>query len=232
MIRLLGALLACLTVGAALAVAVLWRPLPVEDLPLRVTSRLAEAGAGHAVTAVLLDFRAYDTLLEVAVLLVAVVVAMALREAQPDGPDRMGLANPLLRAVMGWLLPLLLLMAAYLLWAGSSRPGGAFQAGSVLAASGVLLRLAGVRFNWLDSPLRLRAVLVLGLAVFVAVGVSTLIGGRDFLDYPHEASADLILGIELALTLSIGLALVSLFQLAPPQHTGPHLPDRRRRPRR
>ena len=44
MIRLLGALLACLTVGAALAVAVLWRPLPVEDLPLRVTSRLAEAG--------------------------------------------------------------------------------------------------------------------------------------------------------------------------------------------
>lgn len=232
MIRLLGALLACLTVGAALAVAVLRRPLPVEDLPLRVTSGLAEAGADHAVTAVLLDFRAYDTLLEVAVLLVAVVVAMALREAQPDGPDRMGLDNPLLRAVMGWLLPLLLLMAAYLLWAGSSRPGGAFQAGSVLAACGVLLRLAGVRFNWLDSPLRLRAVLVLGLAVFVAVGVSTLIGGRRFLDYPREIAADLILFIELALTLSIGLALVSLFQLAPPQHTGPHLPDRRRRTRR
>jgi multisubunit Na+/H+ antiporter MnhB subunit len=231
MTRLISALIACLMIGSALVVAVLDRPLPVEDLTLQVRSRLAEAGASHAVTAVLLDFRAYDTLLEVAVLLVAVVVAMELREAQPDGPDRMGLANPLLRAVMDWLLPLLLLVAAYLLWAGGSRPGGAFQAGSVLAASGVLLRLAGVRFTWLKKPLRLRAVLTLGLSVFVAVGIGTLIGGRDFLDYPLKTAAALVLAIELALTLSIALALLSLFQLAPPQDSGPQLPDRRGRPR-
>ena len=231
MIRLLCALFACLMVAAALVVAVVSRPLPVADLTRQVASRLPEAGAGHAVTAVLLDFRSYDTLLEVAVLLVAVVVAMALREAQPDGPDRMGLANPLLRAVMGWLLPLMLLVAAYLLWAGSSRPGGAFQAAAVLAASGVLLRLAGVGFNWLEHPLRLRMVLALGLAVFVAVGSGTLIAGRDFLDYPREAAAGLILTIEIALTLSIALALVSLLQLAPPQAVGPQLPDRRRRTR-
>lgn len=231
MIRLLGAFLACFMVASSLVIAVLHRPLPVKDLCVHLGSRLDEAGASHAVTAVLLDFRSYDTLLEVAVLLVAVVVAMALREAQPDGPDRMGLATPLLRAVMGWLLPIVLLVAAYLLWAGSSRPGGAFQAGSVLAASGVLLRLAGVKFNWLERPLRLRIVLALGLTVFVGVGIGTLIGGRDFLDYPRETAPNLILTIELALTLSIALALVSLFQLAPPQNTGPHLPDRRRRPR-
>jgi multisubunit Na+/H+ antiporter MnhB subunit len=231
MIRLLCALFACFIFAAALIVAVVSRPLPMTDLARQVESRLPEAGVSHAVTAVLLNFRSYDTLLEVAVLLVAVVVAMALREAQPDGPDRMGLANPLLRAVMGWLLPLILLAAAYLLWAGSSRPGGAFQAGAVLAASGVLLRLAGVGFNWLENPLRLRVVLVLGLAVFVAVGSGTLITGRDFLDYPREAAAGLILTIEIALTLSIALALVSLFQLAPPQAVGPQLPDRRRRTR-
>ncbi len=231
MIRLLSTLFACLTIAAALIVAVVHRPPPVEDLTLRVVSRLPEAGASHAVTAVLLDFRSYDTLLEVAVLLVAVVVAIALREAQPDGPDRMGLANPLLRAVMSWLLPLQLLIAAYLLWAGSSRPGGAFQAGAVLAAAGVLLRLAGVGFNWQENPLRLRVMLALGLAVFVTVGVGALITGRDFLDYPPEAAAGLILTIELALTLSIALALVSLFQLAPPQSSGPQLPDRRRRSR-
>jgi multisubunit Na+/H+ antiporter MnhB subunit len=231
MTRLLCALFACLIFAAALVVAVVSRPLPMTDLARQVESRLPEAGVSHAVTAVLLNFRSYDTLLEVAVLLVAVVVAMALREAQPDGPDRMGLANPLLRAVMGWLLPLILLAAAYLLWAGSSRPGGAFQAGAVLAASGVLLRLAGVGFNWLENPLRLRVVLALGLAVFVAVGSGTLITGRDFLDYPREAAAGLILTIEIALTLSIALALVSLFQLAPPQAVGPQLPDRRRRTR-
>jgi hypothetical protein len=44
-------------------------------------------------------------------------------------------------------------------------------------------------------------------------------------------AAGLILTIESALTVSIALALVSLFQLAPPQDTGPHLRERRRRPR-
>jgi multisubunit Na+/H+ antiporter MnhB subunit len=231
MIRLLTALTACLTVASALVVAILQRPLPFKELAVDVHSKLDGTGVSHAVTAVLLDFRGYDTLLEVAVLLVAVVVAMALREVQPDGPDRMGLETPLLRAVMDGLLPIMLLVAAYLLWAGSSRPGGAFQAGSVLAASGVLLRLAGVRFNWLDKPWRWRSVLALGPLVFIAVGSSTLVGGRDFLDYPREMAAGLILTIESALTVSIALALVSLFQLAPPQDTGPHLRERRRRPR-
>ena len=229
MIRLLCALLACLTVAFTLIVAIVNRPLPAGNLPAQVADRLAETGVSHAVTAVLLDFRSYDTLLEVAVLLVAVVVAMALREAQPDGPDRMGLDNPLLRAVVDWLLPLMLMVAAYLLWAGSSQPGGAFQAGAVLAAAGVLLRLAGDRFNWMKHPLRLRGVLVLGLAVFVAVGTGTLVAGRSFLDYPPPAVGGLILMIEITLTLSIALALVSLFQLAPPQDDGPLLPERRRR---
>jgi multisubunit Na+/H+ antiporter MnhB subunit len=59
---------------------------------------MPESGVDHPVTAVLLNFRSYDTLLEIAVLLLAVVVALALREAQPDRPEQMGLENPLLRA--------------------------------------------------------------------------------------------------------------------------------------
>nr|WP_240193318.1 MnhB domain-containing protein [Desulfobulbus alkaliphilus] len=226
---MLAALFACLTVSVVLVVAIINRSLPEGNLPAQVAERLPETGVSHAVTAVLLDFRSYDTLLEVAVLLVAVVVAMALREAQPDGPDRMGLANPLLRAVVSWLLPLMLLVAAYLLWAGSSMPGGAFQAGAVLAAAGVLLRLAGVGFNWMEHPMRLRVVLAAGLAVFVAVGTGCLIAGRAFLDYPPKFAGSLILFIECAVTLSIALALVSLLQLAPPQEDGPLLPERRRR---
>lgn len=235
--RLLPLLLAALASGvvtAALALAVIERPATPENLPHRVAQAVDSAGAAHPVTAVLLDFRSYDTLLEVAVLLVAVVVALALREAQPDGPDRMGLDNPLLRAVMSWLLPLMLLVSAYLLWAGSTRPGGAFQAGAVLAAAGVLLRLAGVRlggFGGTGGAIRLRALLVLGPAVFVAVGLGTLVGGRAFLDYPPALAGGLILAIELALTLSIAFALLSLFRLAPPQSDVEGLPERRRRPR-
>ncbi|MFN3987565.1 MAG: MnhB domain-containing protein [Rhodocyclaceae bacterium] len=255
--RSLAACAACATCAifaVALATAILAMPeQPAEALPARVAAVLDDPATGvaatHPITAVLLDLRAYDTLLEVAVLLVAVVVALALREAQPDSPDRMGLDNPLLRAVIGWLLPLMLMVAAYLLWAGATRPGGAFQAGAVLAAAGVLLRLAGITVMPLRTPSsgpggpvagdggqwpvpRPQLTLVIGLAAFTLVGCATLLAGRGFLNYPPALAGALVFAIELALTLSIALALLCLFQLAPPQSDVQPQPERRRRPRR
>lgn len=215
-LRILAAAVLCLTLFALLGAAFLQRPASVADLPAELAAALPESGVEHAITAVLLNFRSLDTLLEVGVLVLAVVVALALHEAQPDQPDGMGLANPLLRAVMAWLLPLMLLVAGYLLWAGSTRPGGAFQAGAVLAAVGVLLRLAGVRLPGFAHVVATRAVLVFGLAVFVAAGTGVMLTQTHFLEYPAAWAGRLILGIELALTLSIGLALLSLFKLAPP----------------
>lgn len=215
----------CLGVTAALGWAVIERPTPAENLPERVAAAIPEAGVEHPITAVLLNFRSYDTLLEIAVLLVVVVVALALREAQPDRPEQMGLDNPLLRSVMGWLLPLILVMAGFLLWAGSYQPGGAFQAGSVLAGAGVLLRLAGVPTAWMDNALLMRTGLALGLLTFVGVGLLVMLQGGPFLTYPLEYAGSLILFIELTLTLSIGLTLLALFRLTPPYADDP-APDR------
>ncbi|MFO8153728.1 MnhB domain-containing protein [Thioalkalivibrio sp.] len=219
--RVVFAGLLCLGVTAALGWAVLERPMPVENLPERVASAMPESGVEHPITAVLLNFRSYDTLLEIAVLLLAVVVALALREAQPDRPEQMGLDNPLLRAVMAWLLPLMLIVAGFLLWAGAYQPGGAFQAGSVLAAAGVLLRLAGVSAGWLDNAVLVRAGLALGLLTFLGIGMLVMLAGVPFLTYPAAHAGTLILVIELTLTLSIGLTLLSLFRLNPPYADDP-----------
>jgi multisubunit Na+/H+ antiporter MnhB subunit len=116
---------------------------------------------------------------------------------------------------MAWLLPLILIVAGFLLWAGAYRPGGAFQAGSVLAAAGVLLRLAGVA-AWLDNATLMRAGLALGLLTFLGIGLLVMIPGVPFLTFPLEYAGTLILLIELTLTLSIGLTLISLFRLTPP----------------
>jgi len=231
MMRTLIAAALSLVIALALALAVIERPLPAHDLPAHVGATLDASGVAHPVTAVLLNFRSYDTLLEIGVLLIAVVVALALREAQLDGPDRMGLDNPLLHAITSWLLPLMLLVAGYLLWAGSTRPGGAFQAGAVLAACGVLMRLCGTRLSWLDRPWRLRSGLALGLLVFLAVGAAPMLGGAPFLAYPADLAGALIVFIEVALTLSIALALISLFRFAPPQSDSPRFVDRRRNER-
>lgn len=230
-LRLAAAATAALGFALALALAVIERPAAVLNLPALVEAEIAGAGALHPITAVLLDFRSFDTLLEVGVLLLAVIVAYALREAQPDGPDRMGLDTPLLRAVISLLLPLMLLVGAYVLWAGATRPGGAFQAGAILAASGLALRLAGLRVGGLDRAWRVHALLALGLAVFVAAAVLPALAGHAMLDHPATLAKTIVIVVEIALTVSIALGLLALFRLAPPQIDGPVFEDRRSKPR-
>ena len=57
------------------------------------------------------------------------------------------------------------------------RPGGAFQAGAVLAAAGVLLHLAGLLPGWQTPRLRLRLGLAGGFALFLAVAGGLLAQG-------------------------------------------------------
>jgi multisubunit Na+/H+ antiporter MnhB subunit len=161
------------------------------------------------VTAVLLDFRGYDTLLELVVLLLAMIGAWSVGRARGCAGNRPG---PLLRQLPRLLAPLTVLVAGYLLWAGAHAPGGAFQAGSLLGAVGILLCLSGRTLprRAQGGPVRLLA--VTGVVVFAALGVAVaaLPGGAP-LDWPSAWAKTLILGIELGATVSIGVVLAALF---------------------
>jgi len=172
-------------------------------MPALITRHLDETGVSHPVSAVLLNYRAWDTLLELAVLLLALLGARQL------GPRPLDLAEPwpLLRAWARVLAPLLVLAAGYILWRGASAPGGAFQAGALLASGVVLLRLSGLvpRLRWSFTPLRL---LVLGgLLVFIGVALITAWLGEGWLTYPSGAAKLLIVLIESVATLSIAASL-------------------------
>ncbi len=172
-------------------------------MPALITRHLDETGVSHPVTAVLLNYRAWDTLLELAVLLLALLGARQL------GPRPLDLAEPwpLLRAWARVLAPLLVLAAGYILWRGASAPGGAFQAGALLASGVVLLRLSGLvpRLRWSFTPLRL---LVLGgLLMFIGVALMTAWLGEGWLTYPSGAAKLLIVLIESVATLSIAASL-------------------------
>ncbi|WP_462380942.1 hydrogenase subunit MbhD domain-containing protein [Pseudomonas sp. Marseille-QA0892] len=173
------------------------------SLPALAHDALDDSGVSHPVTAVLLNYRAWDTLLELGVLLLAVLGARQL------GPARFDVARPwpLLRAWSQSLAPLLLLASGYLLWSGSSAPGGAFQAGALLAAGVVLLRLAGVlpALRWSYWPLRV--LVLIGLLLFVVVALGTAWVGAGWLAYPPGWAKPLIITIELAATVSIAASL-------------------------
>jgi len=200
-----------LCVGAAgvlaWALAQAFELAPPETLARAVRDNLADSGVSNPVTAVLLNFRAYDTLLELAVLLTAVLGVLALGPARPGylapGPVFDGLAR--------WLFPVLIVAAGYLLWVGAHAPGGAFQAGATLAAAGVVLRLAGRCTTNFPSERTLYLVIAAGVGMFLVVGLGLLVSGRAFLGYPPAQAGGLILLIESAATVAIGATLVLAF---------------------
>ncbi|MBD3657182.1 MULTISPECIES: Na(+)/H(+) antiporter subunit B [Marinobacter] len=220
MMRLLASALAiavCLVFAGALAAAV-WQiagtPAPVS-LPGLLADNLAASGVEHPVTAVLLNFRSYDTLLEIGVLVIAGIAGISMARTTSLEDPELRTSDSLLYALQRWFVPLMLVLAGYLLWAGSDRPGGAFQAGAVLAASGVMMRLGGIPMPFLRPGLLLRLGLALGFTVFLLVAVASAAGGEAFLAYPKAFTKPLILAIETVLTFSIAMVLLALFVSAP-----------------
>ncbi|MBG7602107.1 MAG: Na(+)/H(+) antiporter subunit B [Gammaproteobacteria bacterium] len=213
-----GLLLLLLTVAGGLGYALLTLPDQAVGLSEQVSANMATSGVQNPVTAVLINFRGYDTLLEMAVLLVALLGVWSLGSAEVH---RRIDPQPVLSLLVGGLAPLMILMAGYLLWVGANAPGGAFQAGSVLAAAGILLLLSSKRFpvRLMGWPLRIG--LLLGLGTFTAVGMTLLFVSGGFLQYPSNLAGALILFIEAAATLSIGVTLAALFLGGRPQ-AGPY----------
>lgn len=207
---LLVMLLSVLAVG--LASAVLSLPAQAPGLSAEVAVNIEKSGVTNPVTAVLLNYRAYDTLLELGVLLLALLGVWSLGGVSPRLESPPG---PVLDILSRVLIPFLILVSGYLLWVGAYEPGGAFQAGAVLGAIGVLLLLSGWRPDALldrrFAGFGLRLTLVAGLLVFIVVGLAFMLFARPFLEYPPELAAGLILLIETAATLSIGISLAALF---------------------
>jgi multisubunit Na+/H+ antiporter MnhB subunit len=177
---------------------------------------LPDSGVEHPVTAVLLNFRAWDTLLELLVLVLALAGVRQLYSSTHTNQttERQSTSVPqpwpLLLAWARFLAPLLVLTGGYLLWRGADAPGGAFQAGALLAAAAVLLRLSGLlpALRWSSPPVRLA--INIGALVFLSVAALTLLLGDGWLTYPLDQAYMLIVAIELVATLSIAITLTLL----------------------
>lgn len=208
----------CTTLGLGLAVAILQLPEPRIHLFQQVAVHLDASGVTSPVTAVLLNFRGYDTLLEIAVLLLALLGVLTVAgEGRNLAPQLSISPQPMLQSMARILAPLMVLVAGYLLWAGSHQPGGAFQAGAVLAAMGVLLYLAGLLPAWAAPRRLLRNALVSGFLIFLAVAAACLQQGA-LLQYPPKMAGALIVLIETGLAFSLGLILICLFLWLPNEH--------------
>ena len=101
-------------------------------------------------------------------------------------------------------------------WTGANNPGGAFQGGTVLAAMWILVMIAGLQNPPSTNRRWLRVLVVLGPAIFLAIGLAGFGLAGGFLAYPAGYAKPLIIVAEATLTLSIGVAL-GLLAAGPPE---------------
>ncbi|AAD36284.1 MULTISPECIES: Na(+)/H(+) antiporter subunit B [Thermotoga] len=137
-----------------------------------------EDGSANVVTSIVVNYRSFDTLGEVTVLLAAAIgVGTILR-----GSRRMKYRrepNFILKVSTGILLPLILMFGVYIFVHGHLSPGGGFPGGTVIAAAILLLYLSNEEFTLNEG----RAKLLEGSmgALYVLVGLIGLLTGGAFL---------------------------------------------------
>lgn len=199
--------------ASMLIAALLLLPEEMEGLREPVMAKMPVSGVDHPLTAVLLNYRGYDTLLEIGVLLLAVAGVWSLDRQRSR---RLRLIQPahrhaVMRIGIGLLLPLMIMTAGYMVWAGAFRPGGAFQAGALLGAASVILMSSGMLATPLARGLSLRVTLAIGFTFFMFMAIIMQGINGQVLQYPEPLAGIIILAIESTLAFSIGASLAALF---------------------
>jgi multisubunit Na+/H+ antiporter MnhB subunit len=215
--------IAAIVAGAvtlALAAAVLTLPEPAPSLAAEAIANMGSTGVGNPITAVLMAYRAMDTLLEAVVLLLALVGVWSLAPDRAWGgrPGPRYNADPdgALAFIARVLPPIGIVVGTYIFWVGADEPGGKFQGATLVAAMWLLAMMAGLADTPPVSRRWVRLLLVAGPVMFVAVGVVGAFTAGAFLAYPEGLAKPLILVIEFALMPSLALTL-GLIMAGPPE---------------
>jgi multicomponent Na+:H+ antiporter subunit B len=148
-----------------------------------VKSVPADLGAPNVITGILLTFRGFDTLGEVAVLfMVAAGVGLVLSGGATSETvtEERKPASELVQHGADILLPLIFIFAAYIIMNGHLSAGGGFQGGAVIA-SGVMLLLLAKPATTLAQDFLSFSESLAGV-LFVLVGVAGLLFAGGFLD--------------------------------------------------
>ena len=232
----------------AMAWAVMTRPFEPRSA-WYLDAALPQAGGANIVNVILVDFRGFDTLGETAVMATTALVIhglLALRTlpavsgpARDSADDSEEQRRPLLLAMLAWaMLPVALMVSAYLFLRGHNLPGGGFIA-SLVTSIALLLQHVALGPHALHrtasdaaeasahSARRWHRFIGAGLLIAVLTGLGSWLLGYPFLtsgfghptlpiigELPLASAAAFDLGVYLAVVGATLLALTDLGRLA------------------
>ncbi len=157
-----------------------------------------ELKVANTVTAIVVNYRGFDTLGEVTVLFLAATgLASIMYRRRKKGEKQIRAKLPSSRIVQigsQVLFPIVVLLGAYVFIHGHLTPGGGFQGGAIIATATLLMLISYRKFkvnhntiSWIES--------IAGL-VFVLLGIVGLLLGTTFLEnfLPTGEMNDLLSG--------------------------------------
>jgi len=185
-------------------------------------SGIRDTGAVNLVTAVLFDYRGFDTLGEATVIFAAVSGVVLAFYKETLVLSRRGMSS-LAKESMNILTPFIVLLGLYVIFHGHISPGGGFQGGVILASWAILSCLIyGVEVEEkVVSAFSKRIAESSGVLLFVAVAAVGLVMGQEFLSNltagfgagnPGDVfSAGAIPYLNVAIGIKVGAGLALMF---------------------
>ncbi|MFD1747429.1 monovalent cation/H+ antiporter subunit A [Rhizobium helianthi] len=223
----------CCGVGMSfIAFAVMTMPVPDAIATYFLENAYSQGGGRNVVNVILVDFRGFDTMGEIAVLgVVALTVYALLRRFRPAPdsialPEQQEMQNRFDRErperspgdtvrdyllipsiIMQWLFPVVITFAVYLFMRGHDLPGGGFSAGLTMSIAFLLQYLAGGT-RWAEDRIRILPLRWMGMGLLTAMATGM---GAWLLGYPFLTSH--FQYVELPLVGKVPAATALLFDL-------------------
>lgn len=173
----------CIAASAGFAIALLQalsgQAQPAADF---TAYSISDTGSINVPTAILMDYRAFDTLGEASVIFTSVAVVLVIL-GKPTFNTRNNTLSILSRRAIGYLAPLFFLFPIYVITNGHLSPGGGFQGGVSLAVLVILLHVVyGHRFAVQRISVRMLGVAeYMSAIMFAAAGLVGIMQGAAFL---------------------------------------------------
>ena len=174
-----------------LTLAILTRPYDTSLAEFFLANSVSGGGGTNVVNVILVDFRGFDTLGEISVLAIAglgvYLMLDGLRLPLPgtDGEGRNWSRDPyppILTVLSRILLPLALMVSAYIFLRGHNQPGGGFIAGLITSIA-LILQYVCSGSAWVQQrlPVDYGRLSVFGVLVAALTGIGSWAFGHPFL---------------------------------------------------
>lgn len=187
-----------------------------------------ETGAVNVVTGVILDYRAFDTLIEASVIFITCVVLMMVFMEGNKGPkgDRTFFDNTVLKEMIVFIIPATQIFGIYLIINGHLSPGGGFSGGAIIAVSLVLTsiyvkntRANNQGFNQLTKGFD--KIIAFALMIYAGLkGMTFVLGNSHGIDFHiplgqlgNIISGGLLLPLNILVGVIVALSLFTIIDL-------------------